>query len=216
MDLAERFQVSRFTIREALDNLSEAGLISRHQGARSRVIGHERKSIYTFSVGSAEDLLQYAFQTYLEVTSVMTIEARPASLARFLKCRDGKEWILLRGNRRDSGTSEIIGYNEVYLWKDFEAHLPEITKRGIPVYQQIETVLDIQATKIVQNISAIVMPEDAANAIGCEVGSPGLEIVRYYLGSRGSAFEVARNIHAAEHYTYSQSFRRESENVGEH
>ena len=56
MDLAERFQVSRFTIREALDNLTEAGLISRQQGARSRVIGNERQSVYTFSVGSAEDL----------------------------------------------------------------------------------------------------------------------------------------------------------------
>src|ERR1700680_800316 len=46
--LAEKFNVSRFTIREALQKLSSAGMISRQQGARSRVIRTEIPSGYTF------------------------------------------------------------------------------------------------------------------------------------------------------------------------
>ena len=40
-ELAEQFKVSRFTIREALRMLSASGMITRQQGARSRVIRTE-------------------------------------------------------------------------------------------------------------------------------------------------------------------------------
>jgi DNA-binding GntR family transcriptional regulator len=207
--LAEKFNVSRFTIREALQKLSSAGMISRQQGARSRVIRTEIPSGYTFVVGSAEDLQQYASETYMDVFSTEKISAT-SSLARFLRCRDGKKWLLLRGARRNVKSSEILGYTEVYLWGEFEAHLPEITQRGKPIHKQIEAVLGIQAGDIVQNISAISMPEDAAAIIDVPANTPALEIVRYYSGSRGSSFEVARNIHPAKLYTYTQVFQRQS------
>jgi GntR family transcriptional regulator len=208
-ELAEQFKVSRFTIREALRMLSASGMITRQQGARSRVIRTEETTGYTFSVGSAEDLQQYASQTYFDIASTSLIKASPSSLARFLRCRDNKEWLLLKGARRDTATSLVLGYTEVYLWRQFESHLAEITKRGEPIHKQIEATLGIQAGDIVQDISAIAMPEEAAEAIGVPPGSPALEIVRHYSGSRGRSFEVARNVHPATRFTYSQVFHRQ-------
>lgn len=210
-ELAEQFDVSRFTIREALRMLSAAGMITRQQGTRSRVLRADQVSGYTFSVGSAEDLQQYASETYLDIISTAKIKASPSSLARFLRCRDGKSWLLLKGARRDARTGVILGYTEVYLWREFEAHLPDITKRGAPIHHQIEAVLGIQAGDISQTISAIAMPEEAAAVTGEVIGSPALEIVRHYAGSRGSSYEVARNIHPAKRFTYSQVFHRRAE-----
>jgi DNA-binding GntR family transcriptional regulator len=210
-ELAREFDVSRFTVREALRILSAAGMITRQQGARSRVIRADHVLNYTFSVGSAQDLQQYASETYLDVVSTSKIRATPSSLARFLRCRDGKEWLLVKGPRRDTKTGDILGYTEVYLWREFEAHLPDITKRGAPIHEQIEAVLGIKANDILQSISAVTIPDDAAQVIGVPSGSPALEIVRHYSGSRGNFFEVARNIHPARHFTYSQVFHRNSD-----
>jgi len=208
-ELAEKFKVSRFTVREALRMLSTAGMITHQQGARSRVVRTEETSGYTFSVGSAEDLKQYASETYFDVMSTALIKASPSSLARFLRCRDGKEWLLLKGTRRDTKTLVVLGYTEVYLWRQFDAHLPEITKRGEPIHKQIEAILGIRAGDIEQKISAISMPEDAADIIGVLAGSPALEIVRHYSGSGGRSFEISRNVHPAKRFTYSQVFHRE-------
>jgi GntR family transcriptional regulator len=205
--LAEEFSVSRFTVREALRRLSDAGLISRQQGARSSVTATEPLSAYTFSVGSAEDLFRYAYETYFDILEVEQISVR-APLARFLCCREQKEWMLLTGLRRDAGDDRIVGYTEVYLWAEFADRIGEITVRGRPIHQQIEDQFHITASNIRQDISAIAMPEKAAALLECGAGSPALEIVRRYFVTRGRAFEVARNLHVAGAFTYSQDFQR--------
>jgi GntR family transcriptional regulator len=105
-------------------------------------------------------------------------------------------------------SSDIVGYTEVYLWREFESHLDQILKRGEPIHKQIDSVLGIEAGDIVQNISAITMPAEAASVLGADLNSPALEIVRHYSGSNGRSFEVARSIHSAKDYRYSQVFRR--------
>lgn len=207
--LAEEFSVSRFTVREALRRLSDAGLISRQQGARSSVTGSATEPVptYTFSVGSAEDLTRYASDTYLDILETEQISVR-APLTRFLCCREQKEWLLLTGVRRDASDDRTVGYTEVYLWAEFADQISEITVRGHPIHQQIEREFQITAANIRQDISAIGMPDKAARLLECEPGSPGLEIVRRYFVTRGRAFQVARNLHLAGAFTYSQDFER--------
>jgi DNA-binding GntR family transcriptional regulator len=205
--LAEEFNVSRFTVREALRRLNDSGLISRQQGARSSVTGTTPESTYSLSVGAAEDLQQYAYDTYLDISDITKFQAK-APLARFLRCREKKEWLLVNGARKDASNGRIVGFTEVYLWAEFEPHISEITARGLPIHRQIEEKLHLNASSIRQEISAIAIPEKAASVLGCDSGSAGLEIVRRYFGTRGRAFEVARNVHPAGAFTYAQDFQR--------
>jgi DNA-binding GntR family transcriptional regulator len=193
--------------------MGEAGLIDRRQGARARVIGRTPGTSYTVSVGSAEDLQAYANATYFEIEQVARFEVT-APLSRFLRSRTRKEWLVLSGNRKDAKTGDTVGYTEVYLWAEFEPYLPKITSRGSPIHQQIDDNLGIRAISIFQEIAAVPMPAVAASALRREPGSPALEIVRRYFGTRGRAFEVARNLHAAESFTFTQEFQRH-EIVGE-
>lgn len=205
--LAAEFGVSRFTAREALRRLRDAGLIHRQQGARSKVIGDQGQPRYTFYVGSAEDLRQYAHDTRLAISSVTPVQAR-GSLGRFLRCRDKREWLRLSGLRVDRSSESVVGFTEVYLWAEFEPQLAEITKHGAPIHEQIEDRLGVATAFVRQEITAIPMPPEAAEPLGVEPGTPALEIVRRYFGGPGRAFEVARNVHTAGSFTYSQEFRR--------
>lgn len=47
--MAERLGISRVTVRKALEVLAETGLVTRHQGSRSRVAGRVEKSLSTLT-----------------------------------------------------------------------------------------------------------------------------------------------------------------------
>jgi DNA-binding GntR family transcriptional regulator len=75
-ELCGRFRVSRHTVREALRKLREDGLVSSRQGAGTTVL---RKSgappLYTHSVGSIDELVQYAVATRYRAKSTGAITA---------------------------------------------------------------------------------------------------------------------------------------------
>ena len=56
--LCKRFGVSRFTVREALRRLQEDGLVSRVQGAGSRVLRDTPSGVFVQNYRSMSDLTQ--------------------------------------------------------------------------------------------------------------------------------------------------------------
>ena len=66
-ELSAQFGVSRFTVREAIRKLTEAGLLSRHQGVGTRVEAAESQARYVQYIGSIEDFWQYVADTRLHV-----------------------------------------------------------------------------------------------------------------------------------------------------
>src|SRR5262245_7198444 len=65
--LCDAFGVSRFTVREALRQLRDAGLVSRKPRAGTLVIANQRRAPYAQTLGSLDDLLQYAGDTELRL-----------------------------------------------------------------------------------------------------------------------------------------------------
>ena len=66
-ELCRAHGVSRHTVRAALRQISDLGLVSRRQGSGTQVIADRARPSYTQSLGSIADLLQYAKDTYLEL-----------------------------------------------------------------------------------------------------------------------------------------------------
>ena len=84
-ELCTSFATSRYSVRQALGSLVEAGLISRHKRAGSFVISTTRISQLIQSVGSIQQLLNYPSETIREVLRSEFITA-DHELAAILKC----------------------------------------------------------------------------------------------------------------------------------
>lgn len=90
------------------------------------------------------------------------------------------------------------GHTEVYLWAECGPHIYEVTREGQAKHRQIESRLGVHTSHIRQEVTAVPMSANAAATPSRPVGSPALEMVRRYFGSKSRAFEVARNIHPVE------------------
>ena len=65
--LCEEFNLSRYTVREALRQLTVLGLVARRQGSGSQVVSDATPVVFTQSMRSLSELFQYALETRFAV-----------------------------------------------------------------------------------------------------------------------------------------------------
>lgn len=206
-ELSAHFGVSRFTVREALRQLMEMGLVERRQGARSTVKSTQVKPEYRADFSTIDEVVDFTqpfSPRYLDIKEERSIEARGPT-ARFLRCRPGREWRVLKGPRRDGRTDEIVAACEVYLWAELEGGSFD---RSRTIASQICERNGLEPSAIEVELSAVSLSEEEAALLGSEPGSPGLQVVRRFLVSRGRAFEVVRNVFKGGLVNYSMMYYR--------
>ena len=79
-ELAKRSGLGRHTVREALRNLREVGLVSVHHGIGTRVTAAEVRPRHAFAIGAIGDFLQYVSETQLRIHRRERIPAQLASV----------------------------------------------------------------------------------------------------------------------------------------
>jgi DNA-binding GntR family transcriptional regulator len=207
-DLSEKFGVSRFTIREAYRLLNEMGLVQRRQGTRTVVTSTAPRSEYRAEFTGVDETVDFAPEftpRYLDVEGQSTVEAR-GPLARFLRCRPGREWRIMSGPRRDGKTHEVAAYCEMFLWEELAAGDP--FDPGRTIASQVAQRFSLEITEIQVELSAVTLSDVEAKVLESRRGSPGLQVVRRFFISSGRAFEVVRNVFPGELVNYSLSFHR--------
>lgn len=207
-ELCGRFGVSRHTVREALRKLREDGLVSSRQGAGTTVV---RKSgappLYTHSVGSIEELVQYAVATRYRAVSTGAITA-DRDLARRLGCGSGTQWLHLQGFRYVPGEDLPFCWTEVYVNAAYAGVGELAGKRAGPIYALIEETYGEKVAEIEQTLRVAAMPDKAAKGLRVEPGSAAVEIRRAYRLATGELAEIALNLHPADRFSYSLTLRR--------
>lgn len=212
-DLCKQFGVSRHTVREAIRKLKEMGLVTRQQGVGTIVKSSKAITRYTQSMGSVQDLLQYAQETKLRAVKKEIIEATD-SMCTLLKCKAGEKWLVVEGNRYIGEEKLPLAFTTVYIPIRYSGVKDLIGPSGEPIYLLIEKSYGEHITEVQQDISAVSITGKMANSLSVTPGSPGLCLIRRYLGVNDKVLEVAVNVHPAERFVYSMSFRREWETEG--
>ncbi|MGV0800821.1 GntR family transcriptional regulator, partial [Mycolicibacterium elephantis] len=97
--LCERFEVSRYTIREALRRLRDDNLVASRPRAGTLVVPRPSANSYAQDVMSIDDLLAFAAGAQLEIESnaMVTIDDE---LAAKTGLTAGSQWLAVRGHRR--------------------------------------------------------------------------------------------------------------------
>ncbi|MBU2289373.1 MAG: GntR family transcriptional regulator, partial [Gammaproteobacteria bacterium] len=89
--IASRYGVSRHTVRQALRELKEEGLISSHPGIGTRVRSPSESPRVFGGINTIGDLLQFAESTEMRVLGRREIVADAAFAAQY-QCKPGQVW----------------------------------------------------------------------------------------------------------------------------
>ena len=205
---AIKYRVSRYTAREALRRLRDAGLITRRRRAGSTVTAAPPRSTLALALGSAEDLLRYATETRFLIQQKQYIRAAGADLAVLeLQARPGVDQAVgcacARGRPRRSACSTVYlhrrarrprGAAAALLRGDLSAG-GKGARRAHRLDRPSHRGARCSATK-------------RRSACGRRPARRRLRVRRYYYDANERLLELSDSLHAAERFAYEMRLSR--------
>jgi GntR family transcriptional regulator len=205
--LCDQFDVSRHTIRIALRELRDEGFIASRQGAGSTVLRRSPPLVYTSSISSLEELLQYATEVRYEVAKSGIIVA-DSDLAARLGCAVGERWLRLEGVRMRPTQEEPVCWTEVFVRSDYAGVGLMIGRSTGTIYSWIEEMYGVQVGEVRQVLRVVRMPDEICELLSCDQGSGAVEVLRSYRLLNGELVEVAFNFHPADRFSYELTLQK--------
>ena len=208
IELCDRFGASRNTVRAALRELQDLGLISRRKKAGTRVESTQPSTGYRHSLDSVDELVQFGAHHKREVREVAQLTADRA-LAKRLGCPVGKGWLRISSLRLDADRLPV-GWTDVYVDLAFKDIGTVVRKEPETLISSlIESRYGRRIAAIRQEIRGKLIPASLANLLGAKAGSAGLEIIRRYDDSAGDTIEISVSVHPADRFTVVTRLTRE-------
>ncbi|MFC5302848.1 GntR family transcriptional regulator [Azospira restricta] len=208
LELCAQFNTSRHTIRAALNELQQLGLVSRKKNAGTRVESAEPRNEFRPSLGSLEDLVQFGATNVRVVQSVREI-AVSGHLAKTLGFPNGSRWLAVSSLRVDRSNQRPVGWTDVYIDPEY-AEIGEMVRNepDTLISALIERRYGRRVAEIRQVVQAIAISDPIAKALQVTPGMPGLQILRRYLDAAGQVFEVSLTVHPADRFALSMQLKR--------
>ncbi len=209
LEICRTHRISRFTAREALRQLAEAGLVSRRQGAGTQVIAIPGAAKFVQEVGSVGDLTQYARTTELRIVFTGKV-ALNRLLSRQFKAKPGDEWLFAAGIRVDKAPGRVrpICVTRVYLNPVLEGIQEHLRAREGAIYELIESVYGRRIARVEQQITAVSLDRDDAASLDETRGAPALRTLRMYYDEMERLLEASESIHPGDRFAYTMNLRR--------
>lgn len=201
LTLCERFQVSRHTIRAALAQLVNEGLITRKKRSGTRVNAHSGAGAFRENLASLDDLVRLAATHEREVLKTRRIQLTQLQ-AQEMDLPSHSSWLELHTRRIDRRAPlHPICISQVWIDVQYADLLSVIkTESTILISDLIEQTFGRRVAYINQQISAMVLDAPTARALNAPAGSAALKVVRHYFDRTKIAFEVASSIHPADRF----------------
>ena len=193
--LAQRYGLSRPTVRRAVQELVDKGLLVRKRGVGTQVIQpHVRRSVELTSL--YDDLALGGEAPTTEVLSLERLPA-PADIAEELDLPVGAEVVALRRLRRTRGEPLAVLTN--YLPGRFEPTLADLTEHGL--YQYLRT-RGVHLRVAHQRIGARLARADEAQLLEEPPRSALLTMERTAFDDQGAVVEHGRHVYRASRYNF--------------
>ncbi|QAY77871.1 GntR family transcriptional regulator [Sphingosinicella sp. BN140058] len=182
-DLSEEFDVSRITVRKAVDGLVDEGLLTRRRGAGTFVVGQRVEKIFSKLSSFSEDMISrgrrpHSLWVSRGVGSVTPEEALTLGLSpgstvyRFHRIR------LADGEPMASEKATIPAYC-----------LPSVDAVGDSLYEALQRT-GHRPVRALQRLRAVSFGKEQAEALDVPAGAPGLFIERVGFLADGRAAEL--------------------------
>jgi|APFre7841882724_1041349.scaffolds.fasta_scaffold23815_2 DNA-binding GntR family transcriptional regulator len=205
--LCERFNVSRATVRAALDDIERKGMVRRRPKIGTVVTASEVKNRYAVSVGSLSDLLQFLDSTVVRPREVEDVVANK-TLAAELHCEEGTKWIRVGTVRTPASESVPISWTDYYLPPRFRGVVTHFGKRVGPIYPLLERKYGIAIARIEQDIGACLLREPMAGLLSARPRAAALRVIHRMVNGDGASIYCTISVYPAERFRYVQVLTR--------
>lgn len=214
--LSLRHGVSRHTVRQALRELKEEGVIWSRPGVGTKVRARSTGGRFFSGINTVADLLQFVEATEMHVLSRAEAIADD-ELADQLRCKPGQAWHEITILRKLPQHKLPLSYLQVYLRPEFATAAGPQKLLTRPIYSLVEQRFRIRIVEVQQEITAANLTRTMAKALKAKEGQAAMRITRYYLDRNGTVIEVGIGHYPSGRYTQRSRLREqnaEGEDVG--
>ena len=185
--LADRFQVSRVTIRRALETLAADGLIEKRPGAGSRIVGPGAGAV-GFAADFATLLPQLVEMGRRTTARLLAFSYGPApdAVARALDLETGARVQTAVRVRRIEGRA--FSYLTTHVPEEIAAGYDEADLAATPLFRLLERS-GVRIAAAHQSVTATLAAPDVAEALDVSVGAPLLALQRVVRDDGGHGVE---------------------------
>lgn len=192
----EDYGISRMTVRQAIVELVNEGILYREQGRGTFVAGKKVKQESERLASFTQDMLERGMEVTSAVLEAKTTGAGPL-VARLLGIDAGKRIIRLKRIRYADGEPMALETSHL-LYKVAEGILDmDMAKRSL--YEE----LDRRGTSIAraeQSYEAVLVNDSEVEHLKIPLGSPALLMERVTFDSEDRPFEYAKSTYRADRY----------------
>jgi len=204
-ELAEALDLSRATVRKALEGLIAEGFLVRRHGARTAVAGRIEKPLASLNSFS-EDMRSRGLTPGVIWLDRSMGEASPAEIMA-LHLSPGDR--VCRLHRIRTGDEKPMALERAVVPCRF---LPDAALVAASLYDVLDT-LGFRPVRALQRLRASVATEAVANLLDLERGAPLLVAERRCFAEDGSAVEFTETIYSGDRYDFVAELRRTERNT---
>jgi GntR family transcriptional regulator len=202
-ELAETYQVSTITSRQAILNLVNEGLLVRKQGKGTFVREGltNIKNLMTLHLrGGLNDIVPEGITAQevkcLDITRVKTSK----KVAEVLDIGEGEKVVRIRRTRSDSGIP--VSYIKNYLPVEIGEKIKKDDLLRHPMLHILRNHLGIPLRNGTQYIEAIVADYDVASALSVDISSPILYLETLIFAEKGKPVEFVQTFYRSDQFRY--------------
>lgn len=203
--LQERFGVGRHTVREAIRQLRNIGVVTARAGIGTTVTATSASRQYVQSMNSVAELLHFTKSTRLTLLVRGEVVA-DAALAGTLKCRPGQVWFRMELLRTSPAIKEPLACVTVYVRPEFRGIADEVEART-SVFSRIEQRYGVHLFELEQEICATHLAARDARILKAKAGSAALKILRRYYDADHRITQVSIGVYPEGRFSYTTRLR---------
>lgn len=197
-DLALQFNVSRMTLRQAVQTLVDEGILERKVGSGTYV---SSKKVQEMMVGVASFTDTMLSQGKTPTSKTISYHVKPASLSEAEKLALPEETLVLRMERIRYADDVPICFEVATIPYDLIGNLSKIDITR-SLYKALENEKGLHVGHAEQTISAMLASEKIADYLAIKRGDAILRLKQISYSTAGKPFEYVRTQYSGERFEF--------------
>ncbi len=198
-ELQARFGVGRHTIREALEKLTEQGMIARRRRSGTFVLAKEPVAPDPAEVHNLLEAGDSSSSTFFQISHIHWIAPSPTLFAEYSGLPQTR-WLRVAGMRLMREDKRPLCWSEVFVPQDYAPPREQIIKGDKPIFRMACEASGVSLAYVEEQISPMILPAEAAQAFNSPRDTAALFVRRRYVAHKGATIEISRSVYPGDNF----------------